>query len=334
MGSSSAPPRSGEAEGPQLLRRLVAPLLRAGWSEVEFETWRDNELEGSDEDPDDDWLRGAISNMELERSGFHLIVSWHPARQELTLDDPTDNWDWTDSAPPLCPLDAPLSIDLTGYASPAEQAEMARRAFAAAGLLDATRIFLPDEGLSLRHDLLMLILGDQLFGVAEQHRGQQDVGKVFGLLGEDFSWRIAEGFRTYPLIVPAPVPAAAALGIAEWCWRRESEVEDWHHKVSDLTMARTNIAATRAVLPHVHLEGVDWPAVRAALTFPNRRLAGGRALSDLFEEGWSPILASTRAQVDVWERADDELGPQTVLRLLTLHGSRTESIGDWWGSGW
>ena len=89
MGSSSAPPRSGEAEGPQLLRRLVAPLLRAGWSEVEFETWRDNELEGSDEDPDDDWLRGAISNMELERSGFHLIVSWHPARQELTLDDPT-----------------------------------------------------------------------------------------------------------------------------------------------------------------------------------------------------------------------------------------------------
>lgn len=23
-----------------------------------------------------------------------------------------------------------------------------------------------------------------------------------------------------------------------------------------------------------------------------------------------------------------------MLRLLTLHGSRTESVGDWWGSGW
>ncbi|MET8630226.1 hypothetical protein ABZW30_42060 [Kitasatospora sp. NPDC004669] len=27
-------------------------------------------------------------------------------------------------------------------------------------------------------------------------------------------------------------------------------------------------------------------------------------------------------------------GAATVLRMLTLHGSRTESVGEWWGSGW
>jgi hypothetical protein len=57
------------------------------------------------------------------------------------------------------------------------------------------------------------------------------------------------GLPTCPVIVPAVVPTATARGIAEWCWRRESVVEDWHRKVTNLTMARANIAATRAVLP-------------------------------------------------------------------------------------
>ena len=35
------PVMSGRAAGPELLRRLVAALLRAGWSEVDFETWPD-----------------------------------------------------------------------------------------------------------------------------------------------------------------------------------------------------------------------------------------------------------------------------------------------------
>ncbi|MFD9691766.1 hypothetical protein ACFWXO_39085 [Kitasatospora sp. NPDC059088] len=99
-------------------------------------------------------------------------------------------------------------------------------------------------------------------------------------------------------------------------------------------MARANIAATRAVLPHVHPEGVDWPAVRLALTTPARRLADGHALGDILEEGWAPILASIHRQIDLWQQADETLGPETVLRLPTVHGSRTESVGEWWGSGW
>ncbi|MEU1182543.1 hypothetical protein ABZ464_33890 [Streptomyces sp. NPDC005820] len=136
------------------------------------------------------------------------------------------------------------------------------------------------------------------------------------------------------MIVPDAVPTAAARGIAEWCRRRESDVEKWHFKIDDVAMAHANIAATRAVLPHVHPEGVDWPAVRLALTAPSRRLANGQALQDIFEEGWAPILASIHREIDLWQQVDENLGPEATLRLLSMHGSRTESIGEWWGSGW
>ncbi|WP_344447301.1 hypothetical protein, partial [Kitasatospora nipponensis] len=99
-------------------------------------------------------------------------------------------------------------------------------------------------------------------------------------------------------------------------------------------MARTNIAATRAVLPHVHAEGIDWPAVRLALTAPTRRLADGQTLGDIFGEGWEPIRAPIDRQIDLWQQVDEDLGPEVTVRLLSMHGSRTESVGEWWGSGW
>ncbi|MCE6995410.1 hypothetical protein LZG04_11415 [Saccharothrix sp. S26] len=326
--SGAVPPRSREAEGRLLLRRLVAPLVRAGWSEATVEEWYD------DEDPDRGGAEVAEVTVELERSGFHLLVSWNPVTGLLVVADPTEGWDWDDGLlPPLFPLDEEITVDLAGESSQAVRAETARRAFAAAGLLDATRIRLSEPATFLHADLVMSFRADYVHDAAIRHRGRDDLAGVYASLGEEFSWRIASGMRAYPLIVPAAVPSAAARGIAEWCWRRESVVEEWHHKVDDLTMARANIAATRAVLPHVHLEGVDWPAVRLALTFPGRRLADGRALVGLFDDGWEPILASIHGQVDLWQRAEDELGPQTVLALLSMHGSRTESVGDWWGSG-
>lgn len=86
MIDSGAPPRSAAASGPELLRRLVAPLKRAGWVELESEAWHD-------EEPD-----GAVTvSTQLERSAFHLAVSWDAATQELTLTDPTDDWEWTEN---------------------------------------------------------------------------------------------------------------------------------------------------------------------------------------------------------------------------------------------
>ncbi|MFG2914599.1 hypothetical protein ACGF0D_17130 [Kitasatospora sp. NPDC048298] len=271
---------------------------------------------------------------EFSRSNFHIGVTWTPADAQLTVDDPTEHWDWDDSLPPLCPLDEPLTLDLSNHATQSAKTEAARRAFAEAGLLDATRIHVPEQARDLRHDLVLLLWADTIHDAISRHRAEDDGSEAIKALGEEFSWRTGAGLRTYPLIVPDPVPSAAARGIAEWCWRRESDVEEWHFKICDVTMARANIAATRAVLPHVHPEGVDWPAVRLALTAPARRLADGSALSDIFEEGWAPILASIHRQIDLWQTADETLGPEAVLRLLTLHGSRTESVGQWWGSGW
>jgi hypothetical protein len=70
---------------------------------VEFETW-------DDENADDESYAG-VASAELERSGFHITVSWDAADQELVLSDPTEGWDWMEGLPPLCPLDAPLYIE-------------------------------------------------------------------------------------------------------------------------------------------------------------------------------------------------------------------------------
>jgi hypothetical protein len=316
---------SPHAAGPRLLARLTAPLRQAGWTEDEL--WYE-----TDDDDDEPGTRPAYA--EFFRSNFHISVSWNPGNAQLTVDDPTEGWDWDDGLPPLCPLEEPLTIDLRTHLTQAAKAETARRAFAEAGLLDATRIHLPEHAAALRHDLVLLLWADTIHDAISRHRSHADGTEAIKALGEEFSWRMDTGMRAYPLIVPDPVPSAAARGIAEWCWRRESDVEEWHFKIDDITMARANIAATRAVLPHVHPEGIDWPAVRLALTAPGRRLADGQLLADIFEEGWAPILASIHRQVDLWQQVDETLGPDAVLRMLSLHGSRTESIGEWWGSGW
>ncbi|MGF1426438.1 hypothetical protein [Kitasatospora sp. LaBMicrA B282] len=326
MTNTSTDNLSPHAAGPRLLARLTAPLRQAGWTE--------NELWYEETDDDDEEPGILPAYVELSRSNFHISASWDPSSARLTVDDPTEGWDWDDGLPPLCPLDEPLTIELSAHPTQAAKAETARRAFAEAGLLDATRIHLPENAKALRHDLVLLLWADTIHSAISRHRSGADGTEPIKALGEDFSWRMGAGLRAYPLIVPDPVPSAAARGIAEWCWRRESDVENWHFKIDDISMARSNIAATRAVLPHVHPDGVDWPAVRLALTAPGRRLADGQLLADVFEEGWTPILASVHRQIDLWQQADETLGPDATLRMLSLHGSRTESVGEWWGSGW
>lgn len=80
------------------------------------------------------------------------------------------------------------------------------------------------------------------------------------------------------------------------------------------------IAVTRAVLPHVRPEGVDWSAVRRALTTPSRRLANGRALQDIFEEGWAPILTSIHREIDLGSRSTrtSALKPPCTYSLCTV----------------
>ncbi|WP_431904251.1 hypothetical protein [Nonomuraea sp. bgisy101] len=293
-----------------------------------MDSWNDID----DQDPD----ASGQASIEMERSGFRISLSWNPLTGELTVEDPTENWDWglDRLLPPLCPLDEALTVQLPVHASQSLQCRTAHQAFASAGLLDATLLILPEAHSSLHVSLIDLVLAEQVWNIIDAYRGSNDAAEALASLGKEFNWRISSALRSWPFIVPAAIPAVAAQGIAEWCWRRESDVEDWHHKVDDLTMARANMAATRAVLPHVHPEGVDWPAVRLTLTSTQRCLADGRPLRSLFGEGWPEIITSIHREIDVWQRAEDALGPSAILRLLTWHGSRTESIGDWWGSGW
>lgn len=221
-----------------LLRRIVAHLVRAGWSEV-----------GYCEDIDDDSKFERSISLEFERSGFFLSVDWEPSARRLSLGDGTEAREWKDDLPPLSALAESVTIELPAEGSEAACVELARRSLAAYGLLDATRVIVPEGSPFHFGKLTRLLFVWYVYGAAERYRGTdaEDGWAALEALGTEVGFELAAGLRRYPIIVPDLVPRIAGLGIAEWCWRRESDVEDWHHKVDDLTMARANIAATRAV---------------------------------------------------------------------------------------
>lgn len=85
----------------------------------------------------------------------------------------------------------------------AEGPQLLRCAFAAAGLLDATRIHVPDQAASPRHDLTSLILADHVYGVAnrtgrpesaamvgrlDRHRGHRQPARGSGDGGCSLCW--------------------------------------------------------------------------------------------------------------------------------------------------
>ncbi len=134
-------------------------------------------------------------------------------------------------------------------------------------------------------------------------------------------------------ILPDLVPGAVALGIAAWCWRNDTEVENWHLP-TDVLMAKVNIAVTKAVRPHIDpVEGVDWAGAEVALTDSRWSLPDDRVISALFGEGWPEVQRTVRRQVRMWRRFDEDLiGPEAMLRLLTVAGS-TSYTRHWWGQG-
>ncbi|MDF3300095.1 hypothetical protein [Streptomyces tropicalis] len=134
-------------------------------------------------------------------------------------------------------------------------------------------------------------------------------------------------------VAPDIVPDAAALGVAAWCWRNNTAVED-HHLDTDVLMARVNIAVTRITQQHIcPVEGIDWDSIKDALMDPQWALADGTPVHSLFGPGWGDVAATVTAELDRWRQLDHEvLGAETTLILMSI-GDSTSYTDSWWGQG-
>ncbi|MFE6163529.1 hypothetical protein ACFQ7F_31980 [Streptomyces sp. NPDC056486] len=282
---------------------------------------------------DSDWdaETGPMLFATLWRTGAALDVEYYPRESRLRLLPYEDVCgDFPES---FAALAKEVEIEISREGDEAVTAVQHRAG--ALGLLDATRVRVvegadPEAAEAFGAELLR-----SLFSPAASYRKIPVADLVKEALQHpDLStylrWVVGMAGRD---VHPDPVPDAAALGIAAWCWRNETAVEA-HHLPSDVLMARVNIAVTRAVLPHVcPYEGIDWDGIEQSLTDADWELPNGRTVSSLFGGGWPEVQSTVREQVRKWQRLDNELlGPDTTLRLMTIGGS-TSYTCHWWGQG-
>ncbi|WP_327167154.1 hypothetical protein [Streptomyces subrutilus] len=301
------------------LHELLRPLEWAGFELPE--AW-DNEF---------DLEVGALLYADLWRGDGCVSAEYRPHEGVLALrpfDDVTG--DYPDS---YSLLDDQLEIDVA--ASDPAAVRAVKQAAGQAGLLDATHVRVADsapqhaqEDFALRRiqriftpasEYRQIPLPDVLREVSENRWLSTFLEMVVGMVGRD--------------VAPDVVPDAAALGIAAWCWRNNTAVED-HHLDTDVLMARTNIAVTRIVRQHVDPEeGIDWDGVEGALMNPQWALPDGTTIRSLFGSGWAEIADTVTAELHRWRDTDHELlGPYTTLILMTIAGS-TSYTDSWWGQG-
>jgi hypothetical protein len=298
------------------LERLLGSLVWAGWELPESY------------DTDYDTEDGAYLFGELLRTGMVIEVQYQPAKGELLL-LPCEDEDFSrlSMLTDLVTISVGRDID-RGAELVAEQA-------GEFGLLDATHLIAaPDSDVSTAELITDRVIETVIESVAEYRNlpTEEIVDEVMG--DEELSTRLQVLMDFFARdVLPDAVPDAAALGIAAWCWRNDTDVEGWHLP-SDVLMAKVNIAVTKAVQPHVDpVEGVDWQGIEDSLTDPSWQLADGRGVSELFAEGWPDVERTVRRQVRMWRRFDEDLiGPDATIRLLTIAGS-TSYTRRWWGQG-
>lgn len=301
------------------LHELLAPLEWAGFDLPE--QW------GSDFDPQS----GAVLYSELWRGDGCLGVEYRPHEAILALqpfDDVTGDWPESYSL-----LDD--HVESVVGASGQEAVTAVAHAAGEAGLLDPTRVRVADSApeeakqefalgrirrvFEPAADFRQLPLPEILREVSENERLNAYLDWVVGMAGRD--------------VAPDIVPDAAALGVAAWCWRNNTAVED-HHLDTDVLMARVNMAVTRIAREHVcPVEGIDWDAIHSALMDPQWSLPDGTPVQQLFGPGWDEVASAVTAELTRWRQLDHEvLGPVTTLILMTIGGS-TSYTDSWWGQG-
>ncbi|WP_141921291.1 hypothetical protein [Halopolyspora algeriensis] len=302
------------------LERLLGCLTWAGWLENE-----DNYFGEYDREV------GPVLCTTLHRTCMELSAEYRPDEHVLRLqpfENPAGGWPQTFSM-----LEDEVVIELAGDVN--EQAESVARRAGELGLLDATRVEI-DEDADVSLSRFMSVQYDEwIFEEVAQYRGipVSELIEEFDENPELKSYLNAVVGMFGRNVLPDAVPDAAVLGIAAWCWRNETAVEDWHVP-SDVLMARINIAVTKVIDEHVNpIEGVDWVNLRASLTDPEWALPDGRKIAELFGEGWPQVRDTVGEQLEQWRLLDENvLGPEVTLRLLTIGGS-TSYTQNWWGQG-
>ncbi|QQQ80130.1 winged helix-turn-helix transcriptional regulator [Saccharothrix sp. 6-C] len=301
------------------LEQLLQRLSWAGWSEDETGPWCEH-----DEDT------GPVVYVTLHRTWMAFDVEYYPAEHLLKFlpHEYAGGWPQIFSV-----LDDEVVIRLTG--TPEAQVEQVSREAGALGLLDATRVEVDEDAdVSLRQ-VMDVLYTEWIFEEASRYR-EMPVLEVAAEMEKDPYLNLYFDTVVAMLggdVLPDLVPDAAARGIAAWCWRNDTAVEA-HHVADDVLMARINIAVTRVVEQHVDpFEGVDWAALKSALTDPSWGLPDGRAVSELFGKGWPEVRETVAKRLDDWRRVDEQvIGPEATLRLLTIGGS-TDHTCHWWGQG-
>lgn len=299
------------------LETLLCSLVQAGW---ELPESYDSDFDSED---------GAFLFGDLHRTGMVISIQYEPTAGKLQL-VPFEG----DSDPLLLSmLDETVEIR-TGRDLP-RGADLVAERVGELGLLDATHLAAAPDSDMTTAELIGHRYREEIFEPAARYRGLA-LDELAGQLAADEELSLRMQFIAGMAgrhVLPDLVPDAVALGIAAWCWRNDTEVENWHLP-TDVLMAKVNIAVTKAVGPHIDpVEGVDWGGVEEALTDSQWSLPDGRVISALFVEGWPEVQRTVRRQVRMWRRFDaDLIGPEAILRLLTIAGS-TSYTRHWWGQG-
>ncbi|MFJ2743434.1 hypothetical protein ACIO3O_27715 [Streptomyces sp. NPDC087440] len=300
---------------------ILQPLADAGWElREEFD---------SDGQPGHEPLLFA----EMWRGRAALPFEYAPEAGRITLhtyESVGDDW-----PEPISALESWVEIEVPKDKGAEAAARAVARAAGEAGLLDALHVQVVGGAPEDVQTLFAAERFQSLLRPAAEYRGVplEQVARDIDADSDLQAHVRIMFFLAGRHVEPDVVPSAVALGIALTCWRNETAVED-HHLATDVLMARVNIAVTRAVEPFVcPFEGVDWDGVESALTDEAWALPNGRTVSGLFGAGWSEVTRTVRCQIDYWRRIDTELlGPEAVLRLLTVSGS-TSYTSSWWGQG-
>lgn len=301
------------------LHEMLASLEWAGWELPE--SW----------DSDWDATAGPLLFADIWRGDAALDVQFRPGEGVLEL------LPWEDVAGDVpegfTVLEEPVSLQIAEAAEAAES-RLAERA-GELGLLDATRVRPAKTAPTDAQEYFAVRRLGRLFQPAADYR-QLPLSEVFKEVAQQpwlsayLNWVVG---RAGWDVQPDVVPDAAAVGVAAWCWRNDTAVEE-HHLATDVLMARVNIAVTRAIQPHINpVEGIDWDGIEQALTDPHWALPDGTTIASLFGTSWPHVRSTVVTQLARWRRAEDELlGPDTTLALLTIGGS-TDYTHSWWGQG-